>query len=323
MGRIIDLTELKEGKEIEAPLAIKDKKGIKSYSGGNFFSIQVGNRTGEVVAKYWGGEEKEVQKLHDDLSVGDVVKIRGRVEEYKGETQIAMDPEEDHGIEKTDPESYESQDFLPSTEKNTERLFSEISRKIRNMENEYLKELCMKFYGNKEYAPELKKLPAAKSYHHNRIGGYIEHIHETMQLAEVFCKQHPRIDKELLLTGVFLHDIGKLREYEYETAIDFTDEGRLLGHIPIGDHMITNAIEEIEGFPGKLAMKVRHMLLSHHGHKEWGSAVEPRTQEAIILHELEYLDSKVNKVIGTFRKYESSEESGVFDPSLNRYIYLK
>lgn len=323
MEEIIDLNKLKDGKEIEAQLAIKDKRGIKSYSGGNFFSIKLGNRTGELTAKYWGGEKEEVQKIHDELSVGDVVKVKGRVEEYKGENQIALDPGEENVIEKIDPESYNPKDFLPSTEKNTERLFSEISRKIRNMKNGYLKELCMKFYGNKEYAPKIKELPAAKSYHHNRIGGYIEHVHETMQLAEIFCKQHPRIDEELLLTGVFLHDIGKLREYEYGTAIDFTDEGRLLGHIPIGDHMITKAIEEIEDFPEKLAMKVRHMILSHHGHKEWGSAVEPRTQEAMILHELEYLDSKVNKVIGTFRKHETSEESGVFDPSLNRYIYLK
>lgn len=323
MEEIVDLNKLKEGKTIEAPLAIKDKRAVKSYSGGNFFSVQVGNRTGEVVAKYWGGGREEVQKLHDELSVGDVVKIRGRIEKYKGETQIAMDPEEEHGIEREDSEGYDPKQFLPSTEKNVERLFSEISRKIRKMENENLKELCMKFYGNKEYAPKLKELPAAKSYHHNRIGGYIEHVHETMQLAEIFCKQHPRIDKELLLTGVFLHDTGKLGEYEYETAIDFTDEGRLLGHIPIGDHMITDAIREIQGFPKKLATKVRHMILSHHGQKEWGSAVEPRTQEAIILHELEYLDSKVNKVIGTFRKHEASEESGIFDPSLNRYIYLK
>lgn len=323
MSDVLDLNKLPEGKGIEAPLAIKDKRAVKSYKGGNFFSLELGNRTGEVMAKYWGGERDKVQKLHDSLSVGDVVRVRGRVEKYKGEMQIAMDPSEEHGIEKKEPGSYNPEDFLPSIRKNPEHLFSEISRKIRNMENEYLRELCMKFYGNKKIGPELKKLPAAKSYHHNRIGGYIEHIHETTQLAEIFCEQHPRIDRELLLTGVFLHDIGKIREYEYETAIDFTDEGRLLGHIPMGDHMITKAIEEIDGFPEELALKVRHMILSHHGHKEWGSAVEPRTQEAIILHELEYLDSKVNKVIGTFRKHEDSEETGVFDPSLNRYIYLE
>ncbi len=323
MNDTIDLNQVEEGKEIETVLAIKDKRGIQSYQNGNFFTLQLGNKTGEIDAKYWGGKEIEVQKIHDKLSVGDIVRIRGKVGEYKGKPEIALNPDDDHFIKEAVPGRYDVRDFLPQIEKNPEHLFSEISKKIRKMKNDYLKELCMKFYGDKEIAPELKRLPAAKSYHHNRIGGYIEHIHETMQLAETFCKQHPTIDRELLLTGVFLHDIGKIHEYEYESAIDFTADGRLLGHIPMGDHMITTAIEEIDEFPEDLARKIRHLILSHHGQKEWGSAVEPRTKEAIILHELEYLDSKVSKVIGTFKKHSKSKESGVFDPALGQYIYLK
>lgn len=322
MNKVLDLNTLEKGREIEAPLAIKDKQGVRAYSKGNFFTLQLGNRTGEIRAKYWGGSEEEVQNLHDQLSVGDVVKVKGTVGEYQGSAEIALDPSERKPIEPV-TEKHDPRDFLPQIDGNPEHLFSAISKKIRNMENNYLKELCMKFYGDPEIAPKLKEMPAAKSYHHNRLGGYIEHVHETAQLAETFCKQHPTIERELLLTGVLLHDIGKTEEYAYGTAIDFTDKGRLLGHIPMGDHMITNAIKEIEEFPEDLARKVRHMILSHHGHKEWGSAVEPRTKEAIILHELEYLDAQVSKVIGTFKKHSGSEESGVFDPALNQYIYLK
>lgn len=321
--KIIDLNKLSSGSKIDAPLAIKDKHAVRGYSKGNFFTLELGNRTGEILAKYWGGEKEKVQRLHDSLSVGDVVEVKGKVGEYRGRKEIALDPSEGDFIEQLEAGDYEPRDFLPRTEENPEHYFSAISREIRNMENEFLKELCMKFYGDTEIAPKLKEMPAAKSYHHNRIGGYVQHVHETTQLAETFCEQHPRIDRELLLTGVLLHDLGKIKEYEYEAAIDFTDEGRLLGHIPMGDHMITEAINEIEDFPQDLAWKVRHMVLSHHGHKEWGSAVEPRTKEAIILHELEYLDSQISKIMGTFRKHEGSEESGVYDPTLNQYIYLK
>lgn len=323
MNKTVNLNQVEDGNEIETVLAIKDKQGIQSYQNGNFFTLQLGNRTGEIQAKYWGGREEEVQKLHDKFSVGDIVQVKGKIRDYKSQLEIAINPDDEHFIKEAVPGKYDMRDFLPKIEENPEHLFSEISRKIRKMENEHLKELCMKFYGDKEIAPELKRLPAAKSYHHNRIGGYIQHVHETMQLAETFCKQHAVIDRELLLAGVFLHDIGKIHEYEYEPAIDFTDDGRLLGHIPMGDHMITNAIEEIEDFPEDLARKIRHLILSHHGQKEWGSAVEPRTKEAIILHEVEYLDSKVSKVIGTFKKHSGSEESGVFAPGLGQYIYLK
>lgn len=323
MTEIINLNQLEEGNRIDVLLSIKDKHAVRSYKDGNFFSLELGNRTGEIRGKYWGGERQEVQKVYDNLSVGDVVRVKGTVGKYMGRPELALDPSEGNVIEKIEPRNYDYENFLPRIKENPEHLFSDISKRIRKMDNPYLKKLCMSFYGDKEIAPKLKEMPAAKSYHHNRIGGYLEHIHETMELAETFCKQHPPINRELLLTGVFLHDIGKIKEYSYTAAIDFTDEGRLLGHIPIGDHMVTGAIEKIEGFPEDLEMKVRHMILSHHGHKEWGSAVEPRTKEAMVLHELEYLDSKVSKMMGTFRKHEESEESGVYDPSLGQYIYLK
>lgn len=323
MTEIINLNELKEGQKIEAALAIKDKRGVKSYKGGSFFTLELGNRTGEIQGKYWGGSNEEVQKVHEELSVGDVVQVTGTVEAYRGKLEIALNPSEGEVIHRILPENYDPMNFLPEIEGNPEHLFSNISRKIRSLDNKYLKRLCMEFYGDKEIAPELKRMPAAKSYHHNRIGGYIEHIHETMELAETFCNQHPELDREILLTGVFLHDIGKLKEYDYEAAIDFTDQGRLLGHIPMGDQMVVEAIEEIDSFPEKLAMKIRHMILSHHGKKEWGSAVEPRTKEAIVLHELEYLDAKVSKTIGAFSKHQESEESGLFEPSLRQYIYLE
>lgn len=323
MSEIIDLNLIEEGERIETELAIKDKQALESYKNGNFFTLELGNRTGEIQAKYWGGPKKDVQKVHDDLSVGDVVHVKGKVEAYRGKLELALNPEEEEAIKRILPEDYDSKNFLPEIEENKEHLFSDISRKIREIENPNLRELCMKFYGDKEIAPELKRMPAAKSYHHNRIGGYIEHIHETMELAETFCNQHPALNEDLLFTGVFLHDIGKIKEYDYEAAIDFTDEGRLLGHIPIGDQMITKAMEEMKDFPEKLRMKVRHMILSHHGRKEWGSAVEPRTKEAIVLHHIEHLDAKISKAIGAFDKHEGSKESGLFEPSLGQYIYLE
>lgn len=322
MTEIIDVKELEEGTRIEGTLAIKDKKAVRSYEGGNFFTLELGNRTGKIMSKYWGGERSEVQKEYEKLAVGDVVRVKGNIGEYRGEPEISLNPSRGNVLEKVSGEDYDPKNFLPRIDENPEHFFSAISRKIRNMENEYLRALCLKFYGDLDIASKLKEMPAAKSYHHNKIGGYMQHVHETMQLAETFCKQHPEIERELLLTGVFLHDIGKLKEYKYKTAIDFTEDGRLLGHIPIGDSMITKAIEEIDDFPERLGKKIRHMVLSHHGQREWGSAVEPRTKEAIVLHELEYLDSKVSKVIETFKKYEKSKESGVFDPGLNQYIYL-
>ncbi|MEA3459118.1 MAG: HD domain-containing protein, partial [Chloroflexota bacterium] len=182
--------------------------------------------------------------------------------------------------------------------------------------------LLDKFFDDEEFVKKFCRAPCARRIHHAYLGGLLEHVTEVIVLCQAVLGLFPQIDRDLLLTGAILHDVGKIREFVYQTEIDYSDEGRLWGHMVIGDRLISERVAQIPDFPPELAMRLRHMVLSHHGRHEWGSPRRPKTLEACALHYIDNLDAQVNRfaqIIAARR--DKTKPWTEYDTLLKRYLY--
>lgn len=278
------IKDLKHGDQIANFLAVvKDIKKGKTSNNKDFIDLILSDKTGEMTAKIW---EDNINNC-DDFEPGDVVSLSGKVNEFKEKNQIIIS-----FLQKSKEEN--SADFLPGSSKDSEALFNIILKHVAEFENDFLKKLLNSFFDDKQFSEQLKKAPAAERVHHAYIGGFVEHLTEMLALADCLCLHYPRIDKDLLKTGVIFHDIGKLRELGVSHTIFRTVEGALVGHLMIGAIQVSKAIDGIKDFPELLATKVIHLIASHHGRIEYGSPVLPQTREAVALCMIDDLSTKVN-----------------------------
>ncbi len=278
-----DLSSL-EGSEITDLFAISEKSVRKSRAGKFFIRVMCLDRTGRVTGFIWDN----VPKFKDTFSVGDIVKIKALVTTFENNVQLSIS-----NIRKAEENEYQLSDFAPTTTKDTNKLIERLFGFIDSVKNEYLSQLLHLFFDDKELLEKFSKSPAAKNWHHNLVGGLLHHSVTVASICDAVSTLYDGIDKDLLITCAILHDIGKTKEYTLAPFIDFTDEGRLIGHIVIGNKMVVDKCEKINNFPKNLLMKIQHMLLSHHGERENGAAVPPKTREALILHYSDNLDAHV------------------------------
>ena len=278
-----DLSSL-EGSEITDLFAISEKSVRKSRAGKFFIRVMCLDRTGRVTGFIWDN----VPKFQDTFSVGDIVKIKALVTTFENNVQLSIS-----NIRKAEDNEYQLSDFAPTTTKDTNKLIERLFGFIDSVKNEYLSKLLHLFFDDKELLEKFSKSPAAKNWHHNLVGGLLHHSVTVASICDAVSTLYDGIDKDLLITCAILHDIGKTKEYTLAPFIDFTDEGRLIGHIVIGNKMVVDKCEKINNFPKNLLMKIQHMLLSHHGERENGAAVPPKTREALILHYSDNLDAHV------------------------------
>jgi len=278
-----DLSSL-EGSEITDLFAISEKSVRKSRAGKFFIRVMCLDRTGRVTGFIWDN----VPKFQDTFSVGDIVKIKALVTTFENNVQLSIS-----NIRKAEDNEYQLSDFAPTTTKDTNKLIERLFGFIDSVKNEYLSQLLHRFFDDKELLEKFSKSPAAKNWHHNLVGGLLHHSVTVASICDAVSTLYDGIDKDLLITCAILHDIGKTKEYTLAPFIDFTDEGRLIGHIVIGNKMVVDKCEKINNFPMNLLMKIQHMLLSHHGERENGAAVPPKTREALILHYSDNLDAHV------------------------------
>jgi 3'-5' exoribonuclease len=303
---IIDLKD----KDVVSSQFMVHKKYLRDFKNkpGKYLSLIIADKTGQMEAKVWDRAEELASKFDEE----DVVLLEGRVELFNDKLQLKV-----INLHKVD--EYDISDFLPKTSKDVDKLFDYI--KSINIQNSYLKSLLDSFLHDQEFISLFKKAPAAKSLHHSYIGGLVEHTYEVIKICEVVCQLFPQIDRELLLTGAILHDIGKIKELKFTKVIDYTDEGRLIGHVVMGERIISERMETIDGFPKELKMRMSHLLLSHHGEYEWGSPKRPKTLEACTLHYAENLDAQVNRFIQLIEK-EKDKTWADYDKLLERHIYI-
>jgi 3'-5' exoribonuclease len=180
---------------------------------------------------------------------------------------------------------------------------------LKEIKTPHLKKLVESFLSDREFMDGFKKAPAAKNFHHGYIGGLLEHTMSVCKLAQSISEHYPQLDREILMAGAFLHDIGKIKEFKTNTIIDYTDEGRLLGHVVLGTVMLDEKIEKIRSFPNDMALRLKHLILSHHGEYDFGSPKRPKFLEAFALHLIDDLDAKI---IGLERIMERDKQDGAW-----------
>jgi len=327
------IENLREGDAVNDFFAVKLKKAQRPYKRGMFFEFIATDKTGEISVKYWGGDNKDrVKRLYESFNTGDVVQVRtGMVETYEDRLQISVN-ETSGGVRKCAPNEYDVTDFLPSLpEERIQELFETIKKDLKNIQNKPLKLLLSAFFDDIEFVQMYQHSPSAISRHHNYIGGNLEHSVGVVRLCQNIMEMYPSINKDLLLTGALLHDIGKLKEYTYAASIDVSYEGNFIGHIVIGEQWIREKIQKLrddgEEFPTDLEFQLIHLILSHHGKYEWGSPKIPKLLEACVLHQADLMDSQVKnylQMIEDAKKLTDEDWTMVYDSDAGkkRAIFL-
>ena len=305
--------DLRPGQVVDDILVLR-KKELKDYEGGNFLKLELGDKTGRVDAVAW---DNPVQ-LYRQAEEGDFVRVRGSTSTYHNFVQIKVE-----SISKIEPEKVDLTDFLRRSEKAPEELLESYQKEAGQLNNPHLKQLLEKILQDQEIVRRLLIAPGGKLWHHNYVGGLLEHTLKIVEICKKACQLYELVNKDLLIAGALLHDLGKISQYEVSSFIDYSDEGRLIGHIVEGDRIVTDKIKEMADFPEELAMRLRHLILSHQGELQMGSPVKPMTLEAILLHHADEMDAQA----GAFERIiESESEPGKkwssYVKLIDRYIYL-
>jgi len=278
---------LKAGESVDDIFVARGKQLAHKKDGAPYLTLSLVDRTGDMKAVVW----EHVQAISKTFAAGDYVRVKGKVTEYKGTLQLVV-----RHLEPADPDQVDARDFLPATERDVDQMLDRLIQISQAVQNEHLSRLLAAFFEDPAFVDLFKMAPAAKKMHHAYLGGLLEHTLSIVRLIQAISTHYKGIDTDLLLTGGILHDIGKVHEFSYETHIDYSDAGRLLNHIVIGVEMLEKKIATLHDFPDELALVLKHLIVSHHGLRDFGSPEPPKTLEAIILNYLDELDAKVTAV---------------------------
>ncbi|MDY6955055.1 MAG: HD domain-containing protein [Thermodesulfobacteriota bacterium] len=300
------------GQKIDDIFVARDKQQASKKDGAPYLTLVLADRSGDVTAVVWDN----VQAVNKAFAKGDYVKVRGNVGEYRERLQVVV-----RHLERADPTEVDAKDFLPATERDVNQMLDRLIQISQTVENEHLSRLLAAFFEDKTFVDLFKTAPAAKKMHHAYLGGLLEHTLSIVLLIQALSGHYKGVDTDLLIAGGILHDIGKVYEFSYETHIDYSDAGRLLNHIVIGVEMLERKIASLKDFPEDLTLLLKHMIVSHHGTRDFGSPEPPKTLEAIILNYLDDMDAKVSAV-RTFMEKEDPEATWTsYHRVLDRFFY--
>jgi len=293
------IKKIQEEDRVSGCYLVKDKRVLKTRNGKSFLGLTLADRTGEIPAKVWDRAEA----LSSLFQQGDIIHVDGHAGSYRDQIQITVS-----GLnplkEKPDPEI-----FLESTPEDPSEMMRSLREILRGVQDVNLKNLLDSFLADRKFVARFKKAPAAKSFHHSYLGGLLEHTLSVCQMAIQVAAHYPQLNRDLLITSAFLHDIGKIKELGYDLQIDYTDEGRLVGHVVLSTAMVDEKLRGLNAFPEPLAIRLKHLILSHHGHYDFGSPKEPKFLEAFALNLIDDLDAKIN---GLSRFMERDRHEGVW-----------
>lgn len=292
------IQDIKEDDPVQGCYLAKQKRMGTTRAGKPFINFVLADRTGELEAKVWDRAETLSQLFQE----GNIIELKGRAGSYRGQIQVTVSDIKVPNIE-IDPAV-----FLESTLRDLSEMMNALRKILKKVKNPHLKALNGCFLSDREFVSQFKKAPAAKNFHHSYLGGLLEHTLSVCQMIVQVADHYPQLDEDLLLSAAFLHDIGKIREFEYDLHIDYTDEGRLLGHLVMGSAMVDEKAAELKTFPRELALQLKHMILSHHGEHEFGSPKRPKFMEAFVLNLIDDLDAKING-LGRFMEKDRKEGS--------------
>lgn len=306
------VNEIKPGEMIEEIFVLSQKTLSQKRDGGNFLNVVLSDRTGDLKGVVWDN----VLQIAADNSSGDYVSVKGTVSEYRGTHQIVVREMVPLAQGQVQPA-----DFLPATRQDVDNMLKRLRRVITTVATGPIKTLLEAFFEDETFVQKFKTAPAAKKMHHAFIGGLLEHTLSMALLTERIAPHYIGIDRDLLMAGAILHDIGKIEELQYQHMFDYSDEGRLLSHIVIGVRLIEQKIETISDFPSQQAMLLKHLIVSHHGSREFGSPEVPKTLEAVLLHHIDEIDSKINAIRDFMAADDGGEAWTGYHRLLERHFY--
>jgi 3'-5' exoribonuclease len=307
------VSDLGEGSRIDDVFLVNSKSLAESRNGSMYIRLQLSDRSGVIDAFKWDASED----IYERLSSDEFVQVRGAVRSYNGKLQIDVDTFRSCSC-KVDPA-----DFLPRCERDIDEMLAEMREVMGSVRHPQLKAILDYFFKNQEFLTKFATAPAALKIHHAYIGGLLEHSLCVSQMCQDVAARYKELDHDILITGALIHDIGKVEEFSWDAAIKYSDSGHFLGHIVAGTMMLDKAINAIPGFDPMLKLIMEHMVVSHHGQKEWGSPKRPKSLESIVLHFVEDMDAKINTVkqaLGKTAKDSGhwTERNWVFDRPLFR-----
>src|SRR5271165_4963054 len=292
-------------------LFVVASKQVKSKKNGDLYlSITLADRSGQLQANMWDNVSDAVSAFEQD----DFVKVKGVVHKYNGRWQLTM-----HKVRGLEEQEIDYSDYIAKTTKDIDQLWRTLGEFVDSFENPWLKSLVKEFMSDEAIATAYKNTPAAKTLHHAFVGGLLDHVVSLFTVCDLAARNYPQVNRDLLLTGAFLHDIGKVHELAYQRSIAYTTEGQLLGHMIIELEMLHQKLARLPGFPDELKILIEHMIISHHGQYEFGSPKLPMFPEALMLHYLDDLDSKMESMRAQFERESELESPWTsYNPSLGR-----
>jgi len=312
--RKVFVKDIKDRDHLKEVFLVKEKITAMAKNGKPYLTIKLMDKSGDVDAKVWDN----VDEVAGRFDKNDFLEITAKASVYLGKMQLVISE-----LRKMPEEEVVLADFLPETERDIKEMEGELAALLATLTNSWLRQLLDSFFAAPEVMALYRVAPAAKGMHHVYLGGLLEHSLAVASLVDAVVPLYKGLNRDLLIAGALLHDVGKVREMMFSRSFDYSDEGKLIGHITIGVEMIHERVCQIPGFPPELAMQLKHLILSHHGQYEYGSPKRPKTVEATVLSYLDDLDSKINGIRTHIRKEGEMQGNWTsYHRLYDRYFYV-
>lgn len=307
------IADIAPNQDVVGTFAVEEKQLRTTKNGKPFLTLKLRDKTGSVTARLW----ENAAEAAETFAGHKVFRIKGRSELFRDEMQIHIQAAEPVSEEAVDPA-----DFLPVCPKDPATLWKDFQGLLDKVRKRPHRELLHVFLSDAALMNAFRKAPAAKNVHHAYLGGLLEHTVGVMQLSALIAAQYPSLDQDVLLMGAFLHDIGKVHEFTYDLVIEYSDVGRLVGHMVLGVEILNAKVATCKDFPKETAVLLKHLILSHHGEPEFGAVRSPMIREAFALHLADDLDAKMNSLDEILAKSDDPESQWTAYQSLyGRYFY--
>ena len=308
---------LADGDNVDEVYLVVDKQLRANRNGNQYIQLDLGDRSGTINARMWNAGEP----LFKSFEAGDFLVVKGKVQLFQGSLQLIANT-----LDKYDSGRVELTDFLPHTKQDVGKLLERLKGMVRKVGDPHLRALAETYFIDDEFMRTFARCPAGVKVHHAYVGGLLEHVVTMMDVADKVLPLYPEVNRDLVVMGVFLHDSGKVRELSFARTFAYSDEGQLLGHLTIGIEMLTDKIRQVpdltgEPFPAELLLRLKHLILSHHGESQYGSPKVPMTPEAVALHAIDLMDSRIHIAVREVTDDRGQSAWTPYNAAMGRRMY--
>lgn len=311
MNKTQFISQLNAKDEVLSPFLVKYIASAEGKDGKTYLNVVLADNSGEIEARKWQGAELALQRV----SAGDIVIVNGKINQFQGRIQLIIQE-----MSKLDESQINREDYIQKAGTAPEKMFAELLKIVESLEEVYIRELLLSVLNDYEISRRLKIWQAGKSIHHAYQSGLLEHILSCTHLANTLSL-HYKVNRSYVVAGCILHDLCKIYELTEGPVVDYTDDGKLIGHLVKGLEIVDHFSAKIKNFPYSVKSHIKHILLSHHGEYEYGSPKIPSTSEAYLVHLIDYMDSKMSSLEQVKKTDSSTNHWSGFVKHLNRIVY--